>query len=101
MTNEKAAPGLESFMIEFYHDRISELAEMNESLDKKDFETIRQYAHKWKGFCVPYGFHGLEALSIELEESCLGQNIENISGLLAKVSHYMSEKKKVLNIVED
>lgn len=94
--NDAPIPGLEQFVNEFYQDRVLEFNEMQEFRKEKRFEDIRKLAHKWKGFCAPYGFQGLESLSTELEVECKSSNVEKIDELISKISKYMIEKGKII-----
>ena len=96
ISNEKPAPGLEEFVLEFLEDRLSEFQTLNESFSKKDFEGLRAMAHKWKGFCAPYGFNYLEVLSIKLEELASNKNSSEVDGVLNDISQYLGEKEKIL-----
>ena len=97
-TLEVPSKGLEEFISEFYHDRIKELLIMKGSFENKDLLTIKSFAHKWKGYCTPYGFNYLEVLSIQLEKSIEENNFEEISLLLHQVSDYLEQKGRILNI---
>ncbi len=99
ISEEKASPGLEKFAKEFFQDRCSELSLMQESLKRKDFEGIRKVAHKWKGFCTPYGFHYLENLSQEVEKVASEKDFVKISSLLEEISSYLEEKGKFLGVI--
>ncbi len=97
-SKEQVATGLEEFVIEFYEDRQQELSLMLDSLAKNDLDSIGALAHKWRGFCSPYGFQHLEGLSISLEESARGKNTEESKNLIEKISDYLEKKGEFLGI---
>ena len=94
--NDVPMAGLEQFVDEFYQDRVLEFNDMQEFRKAERFEDIRKLAHKWKGFCSPYGFQGLETLATDLEIECKSNNVEKIDDLISKISKYMIEKGKII-----
>lgn len=96
--DEKAAPELESYVAEFYKDRLLELDQVKKNFDTEDFDSIRKIAHKWKGFSSPYGFHQLESLSSDLELSCENSEAEETLQTIQKITSYLTEKGKILRL---
>lgn len=100
LSKEKASPGLEEFVLEFYEDRIAELSEMHKFLANHDFSSVQVLAHKWRGFSKPYGFDYLESLSISLEVSSKGEDLHQSNSLLEKISEYLEQKREFLGLKE-
>lgn len=94
--DEKPNPGLEKFAGEFLSDRQEELNKMKAFLDINDLEAIRKLAHKWKGFCAPYGFQVLELLAQELESNASKGEKNLVDESLNKISDYLVQKEKVI-----
>ncbi len=94
--NEKPQPGLEPFMSEFIKDRLQELVVLKSAVNSKDYCVIKEISHKWKGFCSPYGFIGLEKLSINLERSALESNLSDCEELIINIEKYLEIKKLVM-----
>ena len=90
---EKPLEGLESFYQEFLTNRLKEFQELQGALGSKDFKAIAEMAHKWKGFCEPYGFGQLGIIARELEEMAKANEAKKCSDLLGDVEHYLAHKK--------
>lgn len=48
--------GLEQYYDEFRQSRLDDLDEMINALHVNDFKIVSGLAHKWRGYCAPYGF---------------------------------------------
>ena len=94
--SETPTPGLEAYINEFLTDRISELKELNIHLENSEFEAIRAVAHKWKGFCAPYGFNHLETLGIALEKKATELSLTDVSDLLLQIRDYLALKEEII-----
>lgn len=93
IADEKASPGLEEFSLEFHGDRVQEVNLILELVSKKDLDAVRKIAHKWKGFCEPYGFNFLEELSINLERAAIDKNLSQIENTINDIVSYLKEKE--------
>ena len=87
-------PGLEKFVAEFCDDRCNELTMMRQAFAQKDFTEISALAHKWKGFCEPYGFSSLGNYAIDIEKNCKTESVPNLQALLDEVENYLTYKKQ-------
>lgn len=94
--NEKASAGLEEYTMEFLEDRLSEFEQMRAFYGNSDMAQVKAMAHKWKGFCGPYGFNLLETLSRDLEMCIENGNLDEVSPLLEKISKYLIKKEAIL-----
>ncbi len=94
LSNEQPEPGLEPFVTEFLNDREEELPQLENSIEQKDFNSIRQLAHRWKGFCAPYGFEGLGALSLELENAADDKDSAACMNLYKEMNDYLHAKRR-------
>ena len=93
---EKAVEGLESFIPGFYKDRVADYEQLKGFYEKKSYEDIKKLAHRWKGFCDPYGFGKLTIISKSLEEECEKHNIDQgtVQKLINEVKDYLEIKGK-------
>ncbi len=96
--SEKAEPGLEKFLNEFYNDRVEDLRTINSLMDQGKLTEIGKIAHQWKGYSAPYGFQHLGFLGSELENSCSETNSDTARNLINEVSVYLDLKNKHLNL---
>ena len=90
----KEAPqkGLESYLREFYDDRLSEIKTAHDYLDRQNFDLIKELAHKWKGYSSPYGFNLLGQLGKELEVASLNREETESREILDLIDQYMTIK---------
>ena len=96
---EKASPRLEKFVEEFYNDRITDFKIIQTRMKVKDLETIKDYGHKWKGFCEPYGFEYLGVLGEVLEEKILaGISSKSLESIVEEIEEYLILKGKHLGL---
>lgn len=96
--SEKAEPGLEKFLNEFYNDRVEDLRNIILLMDQGKLPEIGKIAHQWKGYSAPYGFHHLGLLGSQLETSCNEPNSDTARNLINEVSVYLDLKNKHLNL---
>lgn len=83
---------LAEFQEEFLTDRKTEVSEfLNDS--KLPLEKIKETAHKWKGFCDPYGFQNLTLYAKDIEKAVLNSEESECLKLLKEVDLYLSKKK--------
>lgn len=94
--HEKPLDALVSFQGEFLNDRLDELKLMNNSLENSNFQDIRDLAHKWKGFCEPYGFNALANLSKDLEVSVDTKNVQEVTQIIGEINKYLEAKKEYI-----
>lgn len=91
--NEKPLEALESFSEEFLNDRLSEFKNLEEFELAKNYSEIQSLAHKWKGFCEPYGFNELGKLSTKLEDELKLQNVDKTTHLINEIRQYLNAKR--------
>lgn len=91
--NEVPYEGLEDLVDGFLNERLKEYPILQKSLTNKDYDTIKSYMHKWKGFCEPYGFGPLAGLSRELEAQAMKQDYQECNQLLSKINAYLEKRK--------
>lgn len=96
LKSEKPVAGLEKYSLEFLEDRKNELNAMLSCLKDSNFMEISRLAHKWKGFCEPYGFNNLESLARKLEITAGKNNIKDTSELIHKIEEYLKLKEEIL-----
>ncbi len=94
--SESVSSGLESFVEEFYHDRVEELAQMRKGLSNSDYKAIGDIAHRWKSFCAPYGFNYLEKASHELEKTLQSKKYDDLSLIFDNIECYLGDKKHAI-----
>lgn len=95
-TSEICLSGLEGYFEEFLADRLLELNQIRSSLSVKDYFTVKEIAHKWKGIAAPYGFGILGEIANELEVSAQEGRYDESDILIAETEEYLSDKKKRL-----
>lgn len=88
--------GLEPFVAKFLLDRLLELGELKKFLQHQEFESIRQMAHNWKGFCKAYGFGPLGAMSVRLETLAAEGNWSQCEREISKMESYLTSASKEL-----
>lgn len=91
--NEKPLEALESFSEEFLNDRLAEFKSLEQFEQSKDYSEIKSLAHKWKGFCEPYGFNELGKLSTKLEDELKLNNVDKTTHLINEIRQYLIAKK--------
>lgn len=69
----------------FLNERNKEIIVLTAALQKEDFNQLQSIAHKWKGFCEPYGFKDLAELAISLELAAKNKNKEECSRLIQQI----------------
>ena len=93
---EKPLEGLESFYVEFLTNRENELRELQTALANSNFTAIAEIAHRWKGFCEPYGFGQLGNIAKELEVHAKASEAAPCQKILVSVSDYLAHKRTTL-----
>ena len=88
---EIALPGFEVFHEEFLTSRKEELIALRAATAGKDFKALTQMAHKWKGFCDPYGFQELAQQAIKLDIAAQNANSSLCAELLDQIGAYLGE----------
>lgn len=89
-------PELIEYLPEFIRDRENEYVDLGRFLEQENFEKIRAIAHRWRGFCAPYGFRYLGELALELEIQSECQNIKECSLLLEKIQIEINNKRELI-----
>ncbi len=97
ISEEKPQKGLERFQKEFLNDRITELEELSTFLLNGNSSSIKKIAHKWIGFCLPYGFNGLDKIAHELFKNANEENLEKCGDLISSAKDYLSLKKALVD----
>lgn len=91
---EQCLPELAPFYAEFLEDRWKEMVVLKDFIQKKDFNNITTLAHRWKGFCSPYGFGILGELSRELEFAAKDNSLEAVTKIVQSMEEYLIEKRQ-------
>jgi HPt (histidine-containing phosphotransfer) domain-containing protein len=94
--NEQHEEGLETFLVDFVIKRFTELEDLKTNLSINNFNSLKSYAHNWKGFARPFGFIKLEELAIDLEESAKNQDKAHCDKLLIEIEIYLKLKKEAI-----
>lgn len=93
---EKPLEGLESFYEEFLTSRKKELNELQSALNEKNYTFIAEVAHRWKGFCEPYGFGQLAKIARDIETYAKDNQADNCQQLLKQAEDYLNYKSTVV-----
>ncbi len=88
-------PDLQDLIPSFMENRRNELVEIDQAIIGGDFETLRRFAHTWKGICRPYGFMQLEILSRSLEGAAERENQKEAQEMAALIRHHLDQVKVV------
>lgn len=96
ISSERPTQGLEEFQAEFLQDRNEEFLVVLDALKKEDYSQIKSYAHKWKGYCAPYGFNGLEYYSEKLEIAANDTDLKLCKIYIENIQNYLNEKESFL-----
>ena len=99
LQGESPAPGLESFVPEFFRARRADFADIRLYLAERDFESLLKLAHKWRGFCEPYGFARLGDLAGELEEQGKQRNLAGCEKIAEQMDSYLCWKQEKLSLL--
>ena len=82
-------PGFEVFYEDFLCSRKEELSQLKAAMAAGDLRFLTTTAHKWKGFCTPYGFQELSELALKLESASLATDRPRCAALLEEISSYL------------
>ncbi len=74
----------------FLKNREKDIKEVEDSLKRKDFETIERLGHSMKGSGSIYGFDGISELGKRIESSAKNKNSEEIQDSLSELKHYLT-----------
>ena len=74
----------------FLENREKDIKEVEDSLAKKDFETIERLGHSMKGSGSIYGFDGITELGKMIEASAKNKNPVEINNNLAELRDYLN-----------
>ncbi len=88
-------PDLQDLIPSFMENRRNELGEIEQAIVRGDFETLRRFAHTWKGICRPYGFMQLEILSRSLEGAADRENQQEAQEMAALIRRHLDQVKIV------
>lgn len=89
---EKPLEGLESFYDDFLVNRNKELQKLKTALTEKNFDFIAEVAHRWKGFCGPYGFGQLANIAKEIESCATQKKLAECGEFLHQAEDYLKHK---------
>ncbi len=92
-SSETPLPELEAFYSEFLQDRFADLAQLQASFATHDLMIVKEIAHRWKGFCEPYGFGRLGGIAAELEVHAKNGDDAACAPLIKAAATYLAEKK--------
>ncbi len=92
LESEVPWPGLERYYVEFLTTRREEVSTLKNFLAENNFKEIAQLAHRWKGFCTPYGFGKLAEYSTDLEVTALSSDHNQCAQLIDRIQGYLASK---------
>ena len=73
----------------FLKNREKDIKDVEDSLKRKDFETIERLGHSMKGSGSIYGFDGISELGKKIEASAKKGNSEEIKTSLLELKDYL------------
>lgn len=88
-------PDLEDLIPSFLGNRRTDLTDIRDAIERRDFEFIRRTAHTLKGICRPYGFEHLETLSKELEGAGEREDIASVENVAVQMQEYLDNVRIV------
>ncbi|MBN1694243.1 Hpt domain-containing protein [candidate division WOR-3 bacterium] len=92
--DEKIKVNVPSYAIQlipkFLKSREKDIKEVEDSLKRKDFETIERLGHSMKGAGSMYGFDGISELGKLIELSAKDKNTVDIMNSLSELKDYLS-----------
>ncbi len=91
--HERPLPELAEFFSEFLADRLGDLAELQRAFDTGNLQGVKDIAHRWKGFCAPYGFGALGNLAAELETRAQEGATDECRRLISAAEAYLARKQ--------
>jgi HPt (histidine-containing phosphotransfer) domain-containing protein len=71
-------PDLQSLIPAFLEHRNQEIKLLRDALERSDYEAIKRLGHTIKGVGGGYGFDGLFAIAVRIEEAAECQNFQDI-----------------------
>ncbi len=74
----------------FLKNRAQDIKEVEDSLKRKDFETIERLGHSMKGSGSIYGFDGVSELGKKIESYAKKGNSEEIKNSLSELKDYLN-----------
>ncbi len=91
--DEKIKVNVPSYAIQlipkFLKSRENDIKEVEDSLKRKDFDTIERLGHSMKGAGSMYGFDGISELGKMIELSAKDKNTVEIKNSLAELRDYL------------
>jgi HPt (histidine-containing phosphotransfer) domain-containing protein len=81
---------LEDLIPGFLENRQKDLQDLEQALEKQDFEMLRSIGHNIKGVGGGYGFHEMTVIGAAIEESAKENKLEIANENVRKLSHYLS-----------
>lgn len=81
---------LEDLIPGFLDNRQKDLQDLEQALEKQDFEILRSIGHNIKGVGGGYGFNEMTAIGAAIEESAKENKLEIANENVRKLSHYLS-----------
>jgi len=78
-----------------------QINQMEEALNRKDFEKIKHYAHKINGFSSTIGVKDLTKNCIEIEKLCEIEDLEKIKHLCKEINRNFQQNIQELKIVSE
>jgi HPt (histidine-containing phosphotransfer) domain-containing protein len=92
--DEKIKVNVPSYAIQlipkFLESREKDIKEVEDSLERKDFEKIERLGHSMKGSGSMYGFDGISELGKTIELSAKDKNTAEIKTSLAELKDYLN-----------
>ena len=86
---------LEAIIPRFFELRAKDIFTINESIEKKDFETIMRLGHSMKGAGGGYGFDYISEIGRAIEEAAKKKDADEIKEWTLKLEDYL-EKVEVV-----
>ncbi|MDT8317996.1 MAG: Hpt domain-containing protein [bacterium] len=80
---------LEAIIPRFFELRAKDIVVINESLGKKDFETIKRLGHSMKGAGGGYGFDYVSEIGQAIEEAAKKEDAGDIKEWILKLGNYL------------
>jgi len=81
---------LEDLIPGFLDNRQNDLQDLEQALEKQDFEILRSIGHNIKGVGGGYGFHEMTVIGAAIEESARENKLDIANENVRKLSHYLS-----------
>jgi HPt (histidine-containing phosphotransfer) domain-containing protein len=84
---------LEDLLPGYLENRQGDIAKLLETLEKKDYETIRALGHMMKGSGSGYGFEGITLIGESLEMAAREKDEEAIRRAIGELTTYLNRIK--------